>query len=65
MYRCFAHIINLAVVVFMNQITKITAVDNANMIWDYDPALPDNRIEGGLDQIAALWTVIMKVRVES
>ena len=49
----------------MNQITKITAVDNANMIWDYDPALPDNRIEGGLDRIAALWTVIMKVRVES
>ena len=64
-YRCFAHIINLAVVAFMNRITKIAAVDNANMIWDYDPALPDNCIEGGLDMIAALRTVITKVRVES
>ena len=63
-YRCFAHIINLAVVAFMSRVTKIAVVDNANLIWEYDPLLPDNRIEGGLDRIAALRTVITKVRVK-
>ena len=61
--RCFAHVINLAVVAFMGRITKIAAVENANAIWEYDPNLLDNCLTGGtLDHIAALWTVIIKVR---
>lgn len=47
----------------MGCITKIAAVENANAIWEYDPNLLDNRLTGGtLDHIAALRTVIIKVR---
>ena len=46
----------------MSHIIKITAVETATAIWEYDPDLPDNRVLGGsLDVIAAVQTVAIKV----
>lgn len=60
--RCFAHVVNLANVAVMSNITKIAAIENATAIWEYDPALPDNRVLGGsLDVIACVRTVAIKV----
>jgi hypothetical protein len=46
----------------MGHITRIAAVENTTAIWEYDPALPDNRVLGGsLDVIASLRTTAIKV----
>jgi hypothetical protein len=46
----------------MGWITKIAAVENASVIWEYDPSLPNNCILGGsLDVIAAIRTIAVKV----
>jgi hypothetical protein len=58
--------VNLANVAVMNKITKIAAVENATAIWEYDPALPGNRVLGGsLDVIACVRTIAIKVSVKS
>ena len=47
----------------MGHITKIAAIENANIIWEYNPSLPNNRIlRGPLDMIAAIHTIAVKVR---
>jgi hypothetical protein len=54
--------VSLANVAVMGHITKIAAVENATAIWEYDPALPDNRVlSGSLDAIAAVRTIAIKV----
>ena len=61
-YRCFAHVVNLANVAVMSNITKIAAVENAAAIWEYDPALTGNHVLGGsLDVIACVRTIAIKV----
>ena len=46
----------------MSHITKIAAVETKTAIWEYDPALPSNRISnGGLDVIATIRTLAIKV----
>ena len=53
---------NLANVAMMSNITKIAAIENAAAIWEYDPALPGNRVLGGsLDVIACVRTIAIKV----
>src|ERR1700710_579898 len=60
--RCMAHVINLANVDFMANITKIAAVETTQAIWEYDPSLPENRVlSGSLDVIAAIQTLAVKV----
>jgi hypothetical protein len=60
--RCLEHVVNLANVAVMEHITKIAVVENTNAIWEYDPALPGNRVlEGSLDVVAALRTLVVKV----
>jgi hypothetical protein len=55
-------VVNIANVAVMGHITRIAAVENATAIWEYDPALPDNRVLGGsLDVIASLRTTAIKV----
>ena len=62
LYRCLAHVMNLANVAIMAHITKIAAIENANAIWEYDPELPGNRmLEGSLDVVAAIRTLVVKV----
>lgn len=61
-YSCFGHVVNIANVAVMSHITKIAAVENATAIWEYDPALPGNRVlAGSLDVIAAIRTIAIKV----
>jgi hypothetical protein len=46
----------------MAHITNIAAVENKTAIWEFNPALAKNRIaSGGLDVIAALRTLAIKV----
>ena len=60
--RCFAHVMNLANVAVMSNITKIAAIENAAAIWEYDPALEGNHVLGvSLDVIACVRTVAIKV----
>ena len=48
----------------MAHITNIAAVENKTAIWEFDPALEANCIaNGGLDVIAALRTLAIKVRL--
>ena len=61
-FRCLEHVVNLANVAVMSHITKIAIVENSNAIWEYDPALPGNRVLGGsLDVVAAIRTLAVKV----
>jgi hypothetical protein len=60
--RCFGHVVNITNVAIMGHITRITAVENATAIWEYDPDLPGNRVLGGsLDVIASIRTIAIKV----
>jgi hypothetical protein len=48
----------------MSHITKLAVVETTTAIWEYDPLLPNNRIvNGSLDSIAALRTLIIKVSI--
>ena len=61
-HSCLGHVVNLANVDVMRHITKISAVENATAIWEYDPTLEDNRVLGGsLDVISAIRTLTIKV----
>jgi hypothetical protein len=61
--RCLAHVVNLAVIDFMSHVTRIAAVESANVIWEYDPTLPSNRVlSGSLDVISVIRTLAIKVR---
>jgi hypothetical protein len=61
-HSCFGHVVNIANVAIMSHITRIAAVENATAIWEYDPALPGNRVLGGsLDVIASIRTTAIKV----
>lgn len=54
--------VNIANVAIMGHITRIAAVENATAIWEYDPALPGNRVLGGsLDVVASIRTTAIKV----
>ncbi len=56
------HVINLGNVGVMGHITWIAAIENATVIWKYDPTLPGNCVLGGsLDVIAAICTLAIKV----
>ena len=47
---------------FMEHVTKLAAVENAQATWEYDPSLPNNKVHGGgLDVIAAVHTIAIKV----
>jgi hypothetical protein len=46
----------------MSRITNIATVENKTAIWEFNPALEKNHImNGGLDIIAALCTLAIKV----
>ncbi|KAF8963734.1 hypothetical protein BDZ97DRAFT_1642765, partial [Flammula alnicola] len=60
---CLGHVVNLGNVDVMMHITKITVVENATAIWEYDPSRDDNQILGGsLDVIAAIRTLAIKIQ---
>jgi hypothetical protein len=60
---CLAHVLNLAIVAFMSDITRIGSIETTAAIWEFDPALPNNRLLGdSLDVVAAVRTLAIKVR---
>jgi|SRR6266540_7410876 len=59
---CLAHIVNLGNVDVMKHITKITAVETATAIWEYDPTSTNNCVLGGsLNVVTAIRTLAIKV----
>ncbi|KAI9509530.1 hypothetical protein F5148DRAFT_1148241 [Russula earlei] len=60
-FPCLEHVVNLTNVAMMSHIAKISAVETATAIWEYDPDSPDNHVLGGsLDVIAAVHTITIK-----
>ncbi|KAG1726869.1 uncharacterized protein EDB91DRAFT_1061452, partial [Suillus paluster] len=59
---CLAHVLNLAIVVFMSDITWIDSIKTMVAIWEFDPTLFNNCLLGGLlDVVAAVRTLAIKV----
>ncbi|KAG6872994.1 hypothetical protein C0995_004370 [Termitomyces sp. Mi166 len=57
------HVMQLSIVNVMSCLTKTGAIENTNVIWDYNPDLPANQVlNGRLDVIAALWTIAIKIQ---
>jgi len=53
--RCLEHVVNLVNVAMMGHTTKLAAVENQTMIWEYNFDLPGNCVLGGsLDMISAI-----------
>jgi hypothetical protein len=64
--RCLEHVVNLGNVAVMGHITKIAVIENTNVIWEYDPELPNNCILGGsLDVVVAVRTLAIKVHTST
>ncbi|KAG1782816.1 hypothetical protein EV702DRAFT_1041565 [Suillus placidus] len=60
---CLAHVLNLAIVVFMSDITQVGSIETMVAIWEFDPTLPNNRLLGdSLDVIAAVQTLAIKIQ---
>ena len=50
----------------MSEITQLAVVETKQAIWDFDPSLPENRLViGGLDVIATIRTLVVKVYLTS
>jgi hypothetical protein len=60
---CLAHVINLAIVAIMSELTKTAAAETAAAVWDFDPTLPGNQVLGDrLDVVAAIRTLTVKIQ---
>lgn len=45
----------------MGEITQVAIAENRQAIWDYDPGDPQSLVNGGVDVIAVIRTLIIKV----
>ena len=45
----------------MSEIMQVAVAENKQAIWDYDPSDPQSLINGGVDIIAVIRTLIVKV----
>lgn len=46
----------------MDYVTRIGVAENYSLLWEYDPADPENRVLGGqLDVISVIRTLAVKV----
>ena len=62
--RCIGHVVQLAIEDFMKAVTQVGLVESKQAMWDYDPKAAENRVlSGGLDVIAAIRTLSIKVRL--
>ncbi|KAG2139884.1 hypothetical protein BD769DRAFT_1350374, partial [Suillus cothurnatus] len=41
---CLSHVLNLAIVAVMSDITWIGTIETTAAIWEFDPTLPNNRL---------------------
>jgi hypothetical protein len=59
---CLAHVLNLAIVAVMSDITWISTIETMAAIWEFDPTLPNNYLLGdSLDVVSAVKTLTIKV----
>lgn len=60
---CLSHAINLGNVDVMKLVTHIGIAENKQLMWEFDPRVPGNKVlNGKLDVIAAIRTLAVKVR---
>ena len=60
--RCLGHVVSLVNPDVMKYIMKIAAVENATVIWEWNPTeLKNCASNGTFDAIATLWTLVIKV----
>ena len=60
---CLTHVINLAIMDFMNTITKIAHVEITIAIWEFDPILSQNQVLGNaLNIVAVIQMLVIKIQ---
>ncbi|KAG9310553.1 hypothetical protein JVU11DRAFT_9102 [Chiua virens] len=59
---CLTHIINLTITSVLAAITKISNVNTVTTIWEFDPTLPENRMDDLLDVVTAIHTLAVKIQ---
>lgn len=47
----------------MAEVTQVAVAESCEAIWNYDPVLDENRIGSGIDVIAVIRTLTIKVRL--
>jgi hypothetical protein len=58
-----AHVLNLAIVDIMAEITWIDHIATTTAIWEFDPMLPSNHVmNNSLDVVAAICTLAIKIQ---
>ena len=45
----------------MGKVTQVAVAESRQAIWDYDPLAPGSAVNGGLDAIAVIRTLAVKV----
>ncbi len=64
-HRCFGHVVQLGTVDFMSEVTQVGLVKSKQAIWEYDPQAAESAINGGLDVITVIRTLVVKVSLIS
>ena len=60
---CLAHVINLAITSIMSQVMKIANIETSTMIWEFDPNLLSNCLQGNsLDVVPAIRMLAIKIQ---
>ena len=60
---CLAHVLNLAIIDVMSEITQIDHITTTTAIWEFNPVLPTNCIlDGSLDVVATIHTLAIKIQ---
>lgn len=49
----------------MGKITQTKIIESKQAIWEFNPQLPENSILGGIDVIAAIRTLAVKVSLDA
>ena len=55
--------VQLGTEAFMLHVTQTAIVESKQVIWEYDPHTAQSAINGGLDLIAVIYTLAVKVSV--
>ena len=60
--RCIRHVVQLAIEDLMKVVMQVGLIESKQAMWDYDPKAAENHVfSGGLDVIAAICTLAIKV----
>lgn len=63
---CLAHVINLAITSVMSQVMKIANIETSTVIWEFDPNLLSNCLQGNtLDVVSAIQMLTIKIQASN